>query len=162
MLLMVLEFVTVCNYFVLMMNKKIALLLAVSGVLVLPVFALGAGPSASAWITTVLDNFLVIVLWPVFAGLVIIMLIYAGIMYLTANGDATKVHTANKAVLFAVVGIVVALLGFGAINFIKTIIPSTAPIVSCDSNQDCVTPSVCCTDLDDDSGICSVGVCYTP
>src|SRR3989344_3365089 len=64
-------------------------IVAVAGLL-LPIAVFGA-PSANAavnWFNSILDNFLAMILWPVFAALVVIMFIYAGFMYLTAHGDA--------------------------------------------------------------------------
>ncbi len=108
------------------MNKKIAIISASMAGLVMPLVAFAATVDpATAWITTALDNFLVKILWPIFAGLVIIMFIWAGFMYLTANGDPAKVALANRAIIYGVIGIVVAVMGFSAVNLIKTLVPST-------------------------------------
>lgn len=39
-----------------------------------------------------------------------IMILYAGFMYLTAGGDADKPKTANKIIVYAIIGLVLALL----------------------------------------------------
>jgi len=62
------------------------------------------------------------VLWPIFGGLVIVMFIYAGILFVTAQGDPSKISTARKAVLWAVVGIIVAFVAFSAVKLMREIL----------------------------------------
>lgn len=73
-------------------------------------------------VSTIMDNILSMVMWPLFAGIVVIMFLYAGIMFLTANGDPGKLGKARQAVIWAVVGIVVGLIGYSAVSFVKTIL----------------------------------------
>lgn len=70
-------------------------------------------------IATLLSNIRDLVVWPIFAGLAIIMFIYAGIMFLTSSGDPGKLTTARNAVIWGVVGIIVALLSYGIIGFVE-------------------------------------------
>ncbi len=52
----------------------------------------------------------------------LIMLIYAAILYLTA-GSSETVHTKAKSVLiYAIVGIVIAVLAFSVIPFVQTVL----------------------------------------
>lgn len=51
----------------------------------------------------------------IFAVLIIIM---AGFRYVTANGDAGQVKTARNTILYAVVGLIVAILSYGIVGFI--------------------------------------------
>lgn len=51
----------------------------------------------------------------IFAVLVIIM---AGFRYVTANGDAGQVKTARNAILYACVGLIVAILSYGIVGFV--------------------------------------------
>ncbi len=76
------------------------------------------------WVKTIIDNLLNIVVWPVFFGASIVMLIWAGFMFLTAHGDPGKIAIAQKAVIWAIVGIAVAIIAFSAVNIIKSILPS--------------------------------------
>ena len=48
----------------------------------------------------------------------VIMLIIGGIRYTTSNGDQQAVQNAKNTILYAVVGLVIALLAFAAINFV--------------------------------------------
>lgn len=43
----------------------------------------------------------------------------AGILYLTAAGDEGRIETAKKAMLYSIIGVVVALAGLVALNFAK-------------------------------------------
>ena len=54
------------------------------------------------------------ILWTVFGGLTIIMIVVAGIFYLTAKGDPGKVDRANKALIWAAVGVTVGILAYSA------------------------------------------------
>lgn len=47
----------------------------------------------------------------------VIAIIVGGFMYVTAAGDAGKVKTAKNTVLYAVIGLVVALLAWGIVKF---------------------------------------------
>ena len=46
------------------------------------------------------------------ASLSVLMIVIAGIMYITSGGDETRVDTAKKWLTYSIVGLVVALLGY--------------------------------------------------
>lgn len=48
----------------------------------------------------------------------VIMIIVGGIKYTTSNGDQAKVTSAKNTILYAVVGLVVALLAYAIVNFV--------------------------------------------
>lgn len=48
----------------------------------------------------------------------VIVIIIAGIMYATAAGDSNQITKAKNAILYAVVGLVVALMAYGIVNFV--------------------------------------------
>ena len=50
----------------------------------------------------------------------IIAFVIAGILYLTAAGDEKKVETAKKAMVAAITGVIVALIGFVIIQAVDT------------------------------------------
>jgi hypothetical protein len=70
-------------------------------------------------IPQILDYVRLNIMWPVFTGLAVIMFIYAGILFITANGDPGKIDTAKKAVVWGVVGIIVGILGYSVVGIIK-------------------------------------------
>lgn len=47
-----------------------------------------------------------------------IMIIISGIRYVTSGGEATKVAGAKNGILYAVVGLVVAILAYAIVNFV--------------------------------------------
>ncbi len=55
-------------------------------------------------------------------GLAVIMFVWAGILYLTAGAKPDNIQKANKAVLYATIGLAVALAGTGLIQLIYFII----------------------------------------
>jgi hypothetical protein len=58
--------------------------------------------------------------WEFFAGLAVVMFVFAGVMFLTSTGDPGKIKTARDAFLWGVVGIIVAILAFSITTIIKT------------------------------------------
>jgi hypothetical protein len=48
----------------------------------------------------------------------VIMIIVGGLRYVTSNGDASQVTAAKNTILYAVIGLVVALLAFAIVNFV--------------------------------------------
>lgn len=50
--------------------------------------------------------------------LAVVMLIYGGIRYVTSHGDKAQVTAAKETIMYAVVGLVVAIAAFAVINWI--------------------------------------------
>ena len=73
-------------------------------------------------IIAIIENLEKTVVWPIFLGLVVIMFIWAGILFVTAQGDPAKISQAKKAVIWAVVGVIVAFLAFSAVGIITKIL----------------------------------------
>lgn len=48
----------------------------------------------------------------------VIMIIYGGIMYTTSGGDSSRVQAAKNTILYAVIGLIVAILAFAIVNFV--------------------------------------------
>ena len=48
------------------------------------------------------------------------VLIFSGIMYITAGGDEAKIEKATKSLTYAIVGLVIALISVLLVNFIIT------------------------------------------
>lgn len=75
--------------------------------------------SGADWFKNIITNFLNIVIWPIFIALSIIMFIWAGILFFNSHGDPTKAADARKAVIYAIVGIVVGLLGYVIVGVLR-------------------------------------------
>ncbi len=58
--------------------------------------------------------------------LAIFMMIYGGIRYVLSGGDNTRVKDAKNTILYAIVGLVVAILGYAIVNWIVQIVGSGA------------------------------------
>ncbi len=52
--------------------------------------------------------------------LAVVMLIVGGFKYTTSSGDPGKVDEAKKTILYAVIGLIVAILAFAIVNFVAT------------------------------------------
>lgn len=51
----------------------------------------------------------------------VIMIVASGVMFLFSRGDSGKIKQAKDLLLYAVVGLVIVLIGSGFIDFIKSI-----------------------------------------
>ena len=52
------------------------------------------------------------------AAVSVVVIIYGGFRYIVSNGDSTKIQGAKNTILYAVVGLIVAILAFAIINFV--------------------------------------------
>lgn len=58
------------------------------------------------------------VLLYVIGAIAVIMLIIGGIRYITSGGDSGQVTSAKNTILYAVIGIIVAILAYAIVNFV--------------------------------------------
>ena len=73
--------------------------------------------------TSLVSTIMGLVNWMAWAvGLAaVVMGLYAGILFITAGGDATKVTTARNILLYAIVGIAVAILAFSLVAISQSV-----------------------------------------
>ena len=72
----------------------------------------GAG-SLRALVLTIVNFFLL------FLGLIaVVIIIYAGFLYVTTAGNQEKVESAKKIIMYVIIGIVIILLSFAIVNTI--------------------------------------------
>ncbi len=105
------------------------------------------------------------------AGIVFLILaVYAGIRWMTAQGNAEDVTKAQETLQAAVIGMVVIASSYAITNFIMKNLPSTTPIVD-NSSENSGTPTVptpsskkaagadCTSSAECESGECKTGKC---
>lgn len=51
-------------------------------------------------------------------AIAVIMIIIGGLRYVISGGDATQVQAAKNTILYALVGIIIAILAYAAVNFV--------------------------------------------
>ncbi len=51
------------------------------------------------------------------------VVIYGGVVYVTSNGDPGKAQKGRNAILYGLVGLVIALLAFSIVNFVSKVVP---------------------------------------
>lgn len=84
----------------------------------------GADASASDRVPTSLFEtdgifkIIVNVLLFIIAAIAVIMLIIGGIRYVVSGGDQSAVTSAKNTILYAIIGIIVAILAYAAVNFV--------------------------------------------
>jgi hypothetical protein len=60
----------------------------------------------------------------------VVMLIWGGIRYVTSGGDSKKVTDAKNTILYAIIGLIIAILSYAIVNFIISAVggtPTPAP-----------------------------------
>ena len=77
--------------------------------------AVCSGDSKNA--TNIAKNIISILLWVVGIAAVIVI-IYAGITFVTAAGNPSKISQAKTMLIYAVVGLAVAILAYAMVNFV--------------------------------------------
>ncbi|OGZ66980.1 MAG: hypothetical protein A3D35_01795 [Candidatus Staskawiczbacteria bacterium RIFCSPHIGHO2_02_FULL_34_9] len=105
------------------MNKKELYYTVIISLALLPIVISAQVPIN---VPNILNN-VKIILFQVFNGLVVIMVVYAAIKYLTAKGEPSKIAEANKALTWAVVGVAVGLLANFASAFVNWLLTNTNP-----------------------------------
>ena len=56
----------------------------------------------------------------ILGAIAVIMIVIGGIRYTTSNGDSSQITGAKNTILYAVVGLVVAILAYAIVNFVIT------------------------------------------
>lgn len=59
-------------------------------------------------------------------GLLLIAVVYSGILYITAGGDATKAENGKKNLIWALIGLVIMVLAVVIIGWVQDIINTNA------------------------------------
>ena len=54
----------------------------------------------------------------VLGAIAVIMIIIGGIRYATSNGDSSAIQGAKNTILYAVIGLIVAILAYAIVNFV--------------------------------------------
>jgi len=54
----------------------------------------------------------------ILGAICVIMIIYGGFKYVTSSGDSSKVTAAKNTILYAVIGLIIALLAYAIIGFV--------------------------------------------
>ncbi len=54
----------------------------------------------------------------IIGAIAVIMLVIGGIRYTTSNGDSNQVSAAKNTILYAIIGIIVAILAYAIVNFV--------------------------------------------
>lgn len=68
-------------------------------------------------VVIVIKNVINILLFLV-AMIAVIMIVIAGFRFVTSNGDSNTVSSAKNAIIYAVIGIVIAVMAYAIVNFI--------------------------------------------
>ncbi len=75
----------------------------------------GGEPTLGSRVQTVVN-----ILLYVLGVIAVIMIVVGGIRYTTSNGDSSNIKAAKDTILYAVVGLVVAIMAYAIVNFVVT------------------------------------------
>lgn len=77
--------------------------------------SIGANQSASfdSTVTTAINLFLYVI-----GALAVIMIIYGGFKYVTSAGEASAVSSAKNTIMYAIIGLIVAILAWAIASFV--------------------------------------------
>lgn len=78
------------------------------------------GASAGSGDLTSIFHKVTNILFIIIGALAVIMLIIGGIMYVTSAGDSKRVESAKNTILYAIIGIVIAVFAGAIVNFVLT------------------------------------------
>lgn len=73
----------------------------------------GAGTSLTVIFKNIINTIIYII-----GAVAVVMLIVGGVRYVTAAGNPDRVKGATNTILYAIIGIVVAVIAFAAVNFV--------------------------------------------
>jgi len=79
----------------------------------------GGGYGGQGWVKAIMGR-LIGPFAQLAGGLAVIMFIFAGILFITSNGEPGKINIAKQAVIWGVVGIVVATVAFSIDGIVKS------------------------------------------
>jgi len=100
------------------MNKNLFLGVLAAVLLIMPAVSAAAVTNIQSLMATIAGS----VLWSVFGAIVVVCFVYAGILFLSASGDATKLAAARSSFLWGVVGVVVGIIAYSIINVIENVL----------------------------------------
>lgn len=80
--------------------------------------AQGTGQSSDLFGSSGVFKTITNVLLYIIGAIAVIMLIIGGIRYITSGGDSAQVTNAKNTILYAVVGIIIAILAYAVVNFV--------------------------------------------
>ncbi len=110
------------------MNKKIVVSSVSAVLMALPALILAFNPGpvpnpvATLNVGAIID-ILFTILWPVAVAFFIVMFVLAAFLFATSQGDPEKTKSARNAVIYGVVGVVVALLAWSIVFILRNMIP---------------------------------------
>lgn len=73
----------------------------------------GGQPTLGAQIKTLVNVLLFIL-----GAIAVVMIVIGGIRYSTSNGDSGSIKTAKDTILYAVIGLIVAIMAYAIVNFV--------------------------------------------
>ena len=76
-----------------------------------------AGGTGSESLTSIVGTVINTMLFIV-GILSVIMIIYAGIRFITANGNAQQVSTAKNILIYSIVGLVISIIAYAVVNWV--------------------------------------------
>ena len=58
----------------------------------------------------------------------VVMLVYGGLRYIVSGGDSKKVTDAKNTIMYAIIGLIIAILSYAIVNFVISAIGGSASV----------------------------------
>lgn len=115
-------FLSVIVMTVIMLGSVATPVYAVSGDITSGIQATGAGSNGNPTDLNSVIKSIVNVMLFIIGALAVIMIIYSGIRFATSGGNASTVTSARQTLIYAVVGLVIAILAYAIVNWVTAMI----------------------------------------
>jgi hypothetical protein len=102
------------------------LVVIASPMVVTAAVGLDTAPTAQPFSISSLVNNILKNIWIVFAAIAIIFFIWAGVTFITAQGEPGKVATARQAAIWGIMGVVVMILAYSIFNIAESLISGSS------------------------------------
>lgn len=86
---------------------------------------LTSGGDGKSTMTSIIQNVVNTMLF-IIGALAVVMLIWGGLQYVISAGDSGKVGKAKSTILYAIVGLVIAIFSYAIVNFVIAQVGSTS------------------------------------
>ena len=79
--------------------------------------AAGGGSGSGGNLSRAIKNVINVLLF-ILGAIAVIMIVIGGIKYTISNGDASNIKSAKDTILYAVIGLIIALMAYAIVNFV--------------------------------------------
>lgn len=103
------------------MRRILAVILLLVVLFFLPAYSFAQGIDPNLWVKSVINS-IINFLWPIVVGIIVVVFLWIGVVFLTARGDPSKISDARGHLVKGIIGVIVIILSFSILLVIKATI----------------------------------------